>query len=69
MGDATPPMEHILILLPLPPNQELLDGIKKKHPGVTITYHLLEFKMVFGGEPHKIPDGIYHSPVYLLYPH
>jgi hypothetical protein len=66
MGDATPPKEHILILLPLPPNQELLDGIKKQHPGVTITYHLLELKMVFGGEPHKIPDGIYHSLVYLL---
>jgi hypothetical protein len=65
MGDATPPHEHILILLPLPPNEKILDGIKKKHPGVTITYHLLDFKVVFGGEPHKIPDGMFLSPTYL----
>ena len=65
MGDATPPNEHILILLPLPPNEKILDGIKKKHPGVTITYHVLDFKVVFGGEPHKIPDGMSLSPTYL----
>jgi hypothetical protein len=62
MGDATPAKEHILILLPLPPNQELLDGLKKKHPGVTINYHLIEFKVVFGQRAHNIPDGICSTP-------
>jgi hypothetical protein len=65
MGDATPAKEHVLILLPLPPNQKILDGIKKKHPGVTITYHLLDFKVVFGQQAHNIPDGICISPTSL----
>ncbi len=58
MGDATPPKEHILILLPLPPNEEILSGIKKKHPGVTIKYITLSFPQVFGVEPHGVPNGI-----------
>jgi hypothetical protein len=60
MGDATPPKEHLLIVLPLPPNQELLDGIKKKHPGITIKYHVIQFGVAFGHVPHDIPDGTCH---------
>ena len=68
MGDATPAKEHILILLPLPPNEEILSGIKKKHPGVTIKYITLSFPQVFGGEPHGVPDGISHLSTCLHYP-
>jgi hypothetical protein len=60
MGDATPPKEHLLVVLPLPPNQELLDGIKKKHPGITIKYHVVQFGVAFGHVPHDIPDGTCH---------
>jgi hypothetical protein len=65
MGDATPAKEHILILLPLPPNEEILGGIKKKHPGVTIKYVTLSFSAVFGLEPHNVPDGICSVPTCL----
>ena len=57
MGDATPPKEHLLIVLPLPPNQELLDGIRKKHPMITIKYFEVSFGVAFGHVPHAIPDG------------
>ncbi|KAE9377192.1 D-isomer-specific 2-hydroxyacid dehydrogenase-like protein [Stipitochalara longipes BDJ] len=56
MGDATLATEHILILLPLPPDEKILDGLKKKHPGITIKYHTLSFAAVFGQEPHNVPD-------------
>jgi hypothetical protein len=65
MGDATPPKEHILILLPLPISQELLDGIKKKHPNTTIKYHFLDLKAVFAGAPPNVPDGILPITIYL----
>ena len=57
MGDATPPKEHLLIVLPLPPNQKLLDGIRKKHPAITIKYFEVSFGVAFGHVPHNIPDG------------
>ncbi len=63
MGDATPPQEHILTILPLLPSEELLDGIKKKHPGVTINYQFLDFKAIFGNKPHNVPDGICSFPI------
>lgn len=62
MGDAAPPKEHILILLPLAVSPELIDGIKKKHPNTTIKYHFLDLKVIFAGLPHNVPDGICSSP-------
>lgn len=58
MGDARPPHEHLLVILPLPPNEEILNGLKKKHPGLTIKYHQVEFAMIFGSKAHPIPDGM-----------
>jgi len=47
MGDARPPptstKEHILALLPFPPDQKILDSIQKKHPNVDFDYETIQF--------------------------
>jgi hypothetical protein len=58
MGDASPPAkEHIVILLPLPEPKEILDGLRKKHPNITIKYHFLDLKARTVMDHNSVPDG------------
>jgi hypothetical protein len=59
MGDASPPpKEHILLLLPLPEPKDTLDALRKKHPNITIKYHLVDLKTLRNLGHHSVPDGI-----------
>jgi len=56
MGDATPPRQHILCILPFPKPTEIFEKIRAKHPNVDFSYKtssLVNGKFV---NP-DIPDG------------
>jgi len=56
MGDATPPRQHILCILPFPEPTEIFERIQAKHPNVDFSYRKSSF---IGGKfvNHDIPDG------------
>jgi len=52
MGDASPPRELILAIIPFPEPTELIEKIKKKHPNVDFAYVQRAFS------PKAITDAV-----------
>lgn len=57
MGDASPPRQHILCVLPFPEPHDIFKKIKAKHPNVDFSYQSLQFTRGKISTP-DIPDGI-----------
>ena len=48
--------EHILITLPSPEPTDILDKLRKKHPGLSIVYRPIPLRRG-AFEQDKVPDG------------
>jgi hypothetical protein len=60
MGDATPPREHILCIIPFPEPTEIIKRIQKKHPNVDFSY-IKHFSFP-KTETDAVPDGNHIAP-------
>jgi hypothetical protein len=64
MGEIPPPeKEHLLVIVPYPEPKDIIEGIKKRHPNVSIYYKTLE---TFSPKPHG-PESDDLAGLYLIH--
>ncbi|KAH8598877.1 D-isomer-specific 2-hydroxyacid dehydrogenase-like protein [Bisporella sp. PMI_857] len=57
MGDATPPKDYVLFILPWPEPTEILDNLRKKHPNAEISWLTIQYVPgKLGVETISLPD-------------
>ncbi|KAL3427753.1 d-isomer specific 2-hydroxyacid dehydrogenase [Phlyctema vagabunda] len=66
MGDARVSEEHILLIVPLPEPEDIIQSIKNKHPNVRITYRQQTFEHGKVNNKVAIPDDIFHDVTILV---